>query len=436
MPLPDAITINPLIAPVPAERLDFKTLCPGSKSLTNRSLVLAALAPGATRLRGALWAEDTQWMVECLTKLGFRADIEADRDNPCNRLMTVHGCGGKIPAETADLFVGTAGTVARFITALCALGRGPYHIRGTPRMNERPMAEIFEVVCSLGGRVENTNGRLPATVWGPMRGGCVSVSDEESSQFASAMLLISQVAGITVNCSLSPYVEMTKALLEEWKTPAQAREIEFDASNAGYFLALYYLHNSDGKDRGPSIKNLLKNSTQVDRLLEDYWPLREEISRKKDLGDSVLTYVIMAAAQKRPLRLVDAANLREQECDRISAMATELNKCGVPATELPDSLIIKPATRFRRATIQTYNDHRMAMGFTVLASIDAMGDGKPWLTIENPSCVDKTFPKFFEVLEYFVRKIYHGAGRCGDKRLAAATACRSMMLTVDGKPVF
>ena len=428
MNLPDVIKIRPLTVPVHGD-LNFKSLCPGSKSLTNRSLILAALARGKTQLRGALCSEDTELMVNCLKKLGFHVEARADPSNACNRLITVHGQGGKIPAGEADLFVGTAGTVARFVTALCARGKGCYRLHGTPRMHDRPMKELFDAIRSLGGSVKDRNGHLPAVVSGPLRSGRVLIFGEDSSQFASALWLVSRISKterIEVECEFSPYVEMTKALLKDWENPAKVREIEFDASSAGYFLALHYLHRKDEKRRPPGMKGLLKNSCQVDRLMEDYWPLREEISRKKDLGDTVLTYVIMAAARKCPLRLVDAANLREQECDRISAMAAELNKCGVPARELPDGLILSPATNFKRATIHTYNDHRIAMCFAVLATVDAMGDGKPWITIENPSCVEKTFPNFFKTLEDVARRSHQKAGQ----------PFSPVVLTLDGKPVF
>ena len=210
--LPDAILIRPLTVPVHAT-----ISVPGSKSLTNRSLILAALNEGPTELKGALWAEDTELMVKALRNLGFEITINPDPTNVCNRLITLHEKGGTIPAKKADLYVGTAGTTARFLAALCALGEGPYTLHGTPRMHERPMGEIFDAIRALGGKVEDNHGHLPAKISGPIHPGKISVSDKASSQFASALLLISKIANIVVDCSSSPYVEMTRSLIEEWK---------------------------------------------------------------------------------------------------------------------------------------------------------------------------------------------------------------------------
>lgn len=423
MNLPDAILIRPLTVPVNAT-----ISAPGSKSLTNRALILAALSEGSTQLQGALWSEDTEWMVNALRNLGFQIEIDPDRSeqpNACNRFITVFGRGGLIPAREADLYVGTAGTVARFLTAFCALGSGRYRIHGTPRMHERPMKGVFDAIRSLGVEVEETSGRLPATIHGPIRSGRVFVSGEDSSQFASAMLLISQAAGIEVDGPSSPYIEMTRVLLEEWKISSPTRAIEPDASSASYFTVLQRLHPGGVlhmEQRPP------RRSSQVDFCIEEhrFWPPPERVSREKDLGDAVLTLVMAAAAMKRPFHLIDAAHLRDQECDRIAALATELGKCGVPTRALPDELILEPAKNFKRAVIQTYQDHRIAMSFAILASIDAMGDGNPWLTLENPSCVIKTFPNFFETMESTVRQSYAAAGK----------PHLPMVLTSDGQPVF
>ncbi len=418
--MPDIISIRPLTVPVNAT-----ISVPGSKSLTNRALILAALSEGSAQLQGALWSEDTELMVAALQKLGFQVEISPDPSNTDNRQITVHGQGGRIPVNEADLYVGTAGTVARFLTAFCALGSGRYRIHGTPRMHERPMRGIFDAIRSLGGKVEDANERLPATISGPIRAGRVFISGEDSSQFASAILLISKMIDVNVDCPSSPYVEMTRAMLEEWNIPNSTRVIEPDASSASYFTALQRLHpggklHLEGRPAG--------KSSQIDSLIEEdrFWSPPEQVSREKDLGDAVLTLAVATAAMKRPFHLVDAAHLRDQECDRIMALATELAKCGVPTRALPDELILEPAKNFKRAAIQTYQDHRIAMSFAVLASIDAMGDGNPWLTLENPSCVIKTFPNFFETLESTAQQSYVAAGK----------PHLPMVLTSDGQPVF
>src|ERR1017187_5745972 len=203
MSLPDLIEIVPLDKPVRAE-----ITVPGSKSITNRALILAALADGEVTLQGALWSEDTQVMAEALQKLGFQIKAERDPEEFCNRTITVKGFGGKIPkvgtAENPlELFVGNAGTAARFLAAFVCLGNGVYRLHGVPRMHERPQAALFQALRELGYRVGSPNDKLPANIFGCSRRreeadpgqsvrlltSAATVSIEESSQFASALLL-------------------------------------------------------------------------------------------------------------------------------------------------------------------------------------------------------------------------------------------------------
>ncbi len=218
--LPELIEIVPLDKPVRAE-----ITVPGSKSITNRALVLAALANGETALRGALWSEDTQVMADCLEKLGFEVTMEPDPDEPCNRTITVKGLGGKIPKggtveKPLELFVGNAGTAARFLSAMVCLGNGVYRLSGVPRMHERPQAALFKALKELGYRIESENDKLPARIFGtgPKAGEC-TVSIEKSSQFASALLLCAEIGQwkVTVvgeNAEESPYVAMTTKMIE------------------------------------------------------------------------------------------------------------------------------------------------------------------------------------------------------------------------------
>ena len=414
--LPDTLLIRPLTVPVHAE-----ISIPGSKSLTNRALILAALSKGKTKLQVALWAEDTELMVNALQNLGFDIKVEFDPSNICNRFIIVKGRGGEIPARKANLDVGNAGTVARFLTAFCALGKGHYKIHGIARMHQRPMKDLFDAIRSLGGKVEDTNGHLPATISGPIHGGKVSVSDSDSSQFASAMLLISKVAGITVKYPSSSYVEMTQHFLKKWKPSAKKQSIEPDASSASYFIALQHLHHGSLK-----IEHWPKVSYQMDHRFSKFLPPPQSVSREKDLGDSILTLVVTAAALKRHFSLTQASKLRNQECDRISALTTELRKCGVPVEEFEDGLTLKPASEFKKTTICTYHDHRIAMSFAILGTMDVMKNGQPWITIENPSCVSKTFPNFFETLEEVAKQSYQKARK----------DYLPVVLKTNGKPVF
>src|SRR3989441_8456235 len=219
MSLPDLIEIVPLDKPVRAE-----ITVPGSKSITNRALVLAALAEGETTLQGALWSEDTQVMVECLQELGFMVNVAPDPNETCNRTITVYGMGGKVPRggttdQPLELFVGNAGTAARFLVAMLCLGEGVYRLHGVARMHERPQAALFGALRELGYQIDSPNDRLPALIHGagPRAGKC-RVSIEDSSQFASALMLCARIGEwkvvVTVeNAEESPYVAMTAKLI-------------------------------------------------------------------------------------------------------------------------------------------------------------------------------------------------------------------------------
>lgn len=258
MPLPPLIEIIPLAGPVKAE-----ITVPGSKSITNRALVLAALADGETILRGALWSEDTQVMVECLRELGFMVNVEPDSNEFCNRTITVYGLGGKVPRggtveQPLELFVGNAGTAARFLAAMVCLGEGVYRLHGVPRMHERPQAALFAALRQLGYRIDSPNDKLPATIFGRSSRGneaqserksqslltsaatheerrACTVSVAESSQFASALLLCANVGGWKVEIAGAneeelPYVEMTRQLRQVFPQRGGSFQIEPDAS--------------------------------------------------------------------------------------------------------------------------------------------------------------------------------------------------------------
>ncbi len=265
MSLPSLIEIVPLTSPVRAE-----ITVPGSKSITNRALILAALADGETVLRGALWSEDTQVMTDCLRALGFTVDVQPDPAEPCNRTITVDGLGGRLPrAGTAErpleLFVGNAGTAARFLAAMVCLGDGVYRLHGVPRMHERPQAALFAALRELGYRVESEigNDKLPVKIWGGRAGSSLpaeataatqrrarsdapyprcTVSVAESSQFASALLLAGGVGGWQVEITGAnedelPYVDMTRELVKVFPARGGEFQIEPDASSGSYFWA-------------------------------------------------------------------------------------------------------------------------------------------------------------------------------------------------------
>ncbi len=468
VPLPELIEIVPLTKPVHAE-----ITVPGSKSITNRALVLAALAEGETTLLGALWSEDTQVMVECLQELGYMVNVSPDPNEPCNRTITVYGQGGHVPRggtidRPLELFVGNAGTAARFLAAMVCLGEGGYRLHGVPRMHERPQAALFDALRELGYRIDSPNDKLPALIHGAGRksGAKCTASIEESSQFASAVLLCANLGGWQVkvvgeNAEESPYVAMTLELIKAFPQGGGNFQIEPDASSGSYFVAASSFELDHGQKAivsgsesgfvssmalratvsvarwpisgwqidqrftlyasalaGPPAESfndafaklpeatarsfqaaqetLLSHSPEISSPSEDAERIfagiaSGRISRRLDLGDSVMTAVVLAAQSEYAWTFTDLGRLRVQECERVVALRTELTKCGARVIETGDILEVLPS-KLHGAEIETYNDHRMAMCFAIL------GLKIPGIKIKNPACVKKTFPNFFQKL--------------------------------------
>ena len=410
MPLPDLIEIVPLTKPVQAE-----ITVPGSKSITNRALVLAALADGETTLRGALWSEDTEVMTAALRDLGFQIAVEADPAEACNRTIRVKGLGGRIPrsgtaAKPLELFVGNAGTAARFLAAMVCLGDGVYRLHGVPRMHERPQAALFAALRELGYRVESANDKLPAIILGQVRSAergarnC-KVSVTESSQFASALLLAAehgdwQIEVTGANADELPYVEMTRELVKVFPRHSGEFQIEPDASSGSYFWAANcsapqgWLDLPQAECTDISVKAWPTSRWQIDSAFFPFFLTvhkSSRVSRLSDLGDSIMTAIVITPFYKRPMNFTDLGRLRVQECERVVALRTELTKCGAKVVEEGDTLTVYPS-QLHGAEIETYNDHRMAMCFAVL------GLKVPGIKLRNPSCVKKTFPNFFQKL--------------------------------------
>jgi 3-phosphoshikimate 1-carboxyvinyltransferase len=430
VPLPPLVEIVPLDKPVRAE-----ITVPGSKSITNRALILAALAEGETTLQGALWSEDTQVMVECLQELGYMVNVTPDPNETCNRTITVYGLGGRVPRggtveQPLELFVGNAGTAARFLAATVCLGEGVYRLHGVPRMHERPQSALFQALRQLGYRIDSPNDKLPALVHGagPKPGAKCTVSIEESSQFASALLLGAGVGKwivgvVGVNAEESPYVVMTSELMDAFPHHGGRFQIEPDASSGSYFWGASWLLGAN--EFAALIKGVTEAPDTVarrDKAVELFehgqthikvadWPdsgwqldadfrtfvgftvlsLAVEISRARDLADSIMTAIVLSPFAKSATRFTDLGRLRVQECERVVALRTELTKCGAKVIEEGDTLTVYPS-QLHGAEIETYNDHRMAMCFAIL------GLKVPGIKIKNPACVRKTFPNFFQKL--------------------------------------
>jgi 3-phosphoshikimate 1-carboxyvinyltransferase len=332
--------------------------------------------------------------------------VSADPDELSNRIITVQGTGGALrrggtSERPLELFVGNAGTAARFIAALVSLGQGSYRLIGTPRMHERPQAGLFDALRQLGYVVESSSNTLPVTIHGdgPHPGAVCRVRIDASSQFASALLLAATRGKwlVTVegeDAEESPYVQLTSEILATFPAGGGTFAVEPDASSASYFWGADWLLARQARTRSSQIRvaNWMQRSSQVDArfpgLLQSF---PDRISRTEDLGDSIMTAIVLAPFADRPKTFVDLGRLRLQECERVQALHKELRKCGAVIVEKGDTLEIAPGP-LHGAEIETYDDHRMAMCFAMLGLV------APGMQIRNPECVRKTFPDFFQKL--------------------------------------
>jgi 3-phosphoshikimate 1-carboxyvinyltransferase len=314
-----------------------------------------------------------------------------------------------------ELFVGNAGTAARFLAALVCLGKGVYRLHGAARMHERPQAALLKALRELGYRVDSANDKLPALIFGggPRPAKC-RVSMEDSSQFASALLLCAEVGRWQIevvgqSAEESPYVAMTAKLIKAFPQAGGAFQIEPDASGASYFWAVGFLLSffepvqlvRVQKEPYPtrvytpasaiSVRAGPSSDWQVDAAFPRFLPLPTAISRQTDLGDSIMTAIVLAPFSKTPVRFTDLGRLRVQECERVVALRTELARCGAKVIEEDDTLTVFPSV-LHGAEIETYGDHRMAMCFAIL------GLKVEGIKLKNASCAKKTFPSFYQKL--------------------------------------
>ncbi|MBK8780760.1 MAG: 3-phosphoshikimate 1-carboxyvinyltransferase [Anaerolineales bacterium] len=427
--------INPI-----THSLNATVRVPGSKSLTNRALLIASLANGTTHLTNALFSDDSRYFAKALQTLGF--DVQLDE---VNHSMTVTGLGGKIPATKAELFIGNAGTAARFLSAFLTLGNGQYILDGEPRMRERPIGDLVEALAQLGCDIQpmqKAEGGMqicpPVKITANgLPGGKTTIAGDISSQFLSALLMVAPYAQNPIEVTLStdlnskPYVDMTIAIMKDFGVEIERNEysrftihpssylpitsypIESDASAASYFFAAPAICGGTVKVENISRKSVQGDVAFVDVLKQMGCTVEENdnsilVTRNsslhgvdvdmRDIPDTAQTLAAVAPFADSPTRIRGIASARVKETDRVSATCTELKRLGVQVEEHEDGMTIYPTfdlrpSTFKPATVQTYNDHRMAMAFSL---IGLRFDG---VTIENPSCVSKTFPNFFEVLE-------------------------------------
>jgi 3-phosphoshikimate 1-carboxyvinyltransferase len=420
--LPDLLPITPFTRPVRGE-----VSLPGSKSLTNRALLLAALCDGPVTLAGALFSDDTRLMAEALRKLGFAV---ASDENALT--LRVSGQGGAFADGSAELFVGLAGTAARFLTALCAAApHGVYRLDGVPQMRKRPMRGLIDALRQLGADIRCTGeeGFFPLEIHAHgLRGGAVRIDASESSQLLSALLMVAPLAAAPVEVTLvgevrRTFVEMTLRLMAEFKMPvaqldAGARfrigparyvspgvyPVEPDATAASYFQALPLA--TGGSLELPGLRPpgaALQGDSGFATKLRQVWSLPDRVAGTDvdfyEISDTFLTLAAIVPLRKATVRITGIAHTRKQETDRVAGMARELKKLGQDVVEEQDALTITPRPLKAGQTIETYGDHRFAMSFGILGCHDLLRNGRPWLTIKDPGCCAKTFPNFFELLE-------------------------------------
>jgi 3-phosphoshikimate 1-carboxyvinyltransferase len=413
----------------PIVRVAGTVRLPGSKSISNRILLLAALARGTTHIRGLLHADDVDRMLDALRALGVRIEHRALTNE-----HDVYGVAGAMPVKRASLFLGNAGTAFRPLTAVLALSGGDYELSGVARMHERPIGDLVEALRSLGADIRYAGNEgfpplsiLPSAV---RMGSTVTVRGDVSSQFLTALLMALPVAGggttIDIEGELisKPYIGLTLNLMqrfgvavgrEGWRqfhvpthavyTSPGAIDVEGDASSASYFLAAGAIGS------GPvRVEGVGRESVQGDSLFaETLVAMGATVSAGKDwietrgtgrlkpidadfnmIPDAAMTAAVAALFADGPSTLRKIGSWRVKETDRIAAMATELAKLGAAVEQGPDWLRIVPPDKLKPATIDTYDDHRMAMCFSLAAL------GGVAVRINDPGCVRKTFPGYFE----------------------------------------
>ena len=412
---------------------------PGSKSISNRILLLSALAEGSTEIRDVLVSDDTERMLDALRTLGVVVEqLES-------HVFRVRGCGGNFPVKQADLYLGNAGTAFRPLTAVLALSDGEYKLSGVPRMHERPIGDLVEALRELGADIECMGNEgfpplhiHPATLTGVNR---VSVRGDVSSQFLTALLmslplLDSEVTVEVVGELISkPYIEITLAMMTRFGVAVQRDGwrsftvkagshyaspgviyVEGDASSASYFLAAGAIGGGPVRIEGVGSGSIQGDVRFADALalmgarieqgvnwMEASAPLTGKLTAVEidcnHIPDAAMTLAIVALFAEGTTTLRNIASWRVKETDRIAAMATELSKVGAKVEEGEDFIRITPPAHVQHAAIDTYDDHRMAMCFSLAAF------GTEGMRINDPRCVAKTFPNYFAVLHDVVRAV-------------------------------
>jgi 3-phosphoshikimate 1-carboxyvinyltransferase len=425
-----AVEITPVTGPLNG------TVCPpGSKSITNRALILAALADGTSRLSGVLDSQDTQVMIESLQRLGI-----AVTHDPSERVCTVHGHGGAIPESAAELFLANSGTSIRFLTALCAVGRGRYRLDGVPRMRERPIRDLVDALQELGAdaQCESPDGKCPPVLVNsersPLSGGTAQIHGGISSQFLSGLLMAAPACRASTDLIVAgdlvspPYVTMTLRMMQSFGVEVECRDglsgfhiepqtyqsrhyqIEPDASAASYFFGAAAITGGRVTVAGLSQGALQGDVMFVEALqqmgCDVEWSDDAVTVQGRNLhgididmnaiSDTAQTLATVAVFADSPTTIRNVGHMRHKETDRIAAVVTELKRAGIQAEEFEDGFRVVPGTP-QAADIHTYDDHRMAMSFSLL------GLRRRGIRILDPGCTAKTYPNWFDDLAVLCR---------------------------------
>ncbi len=416
--------------------LHFSVVVPGSKSITNRALLIAGLCDRTMRLNNVLFSEDSRNFMDCLNRLGFNTEIDEKAKE-----VKVAGKNGVIPNLRANINVGSAGTAARFLTAFLAVSQGEYQVEASPQMAVRPMRPLIAALKSLGAQFDflGQPDCLPFRIKGAgSPDGSVLLEANISSQFLSAMLIVGCLGNTGLEIEVlgelaaKPYIEMTIRMMNDFgvkvenndfrkfKVPAQRYvghdyQIEPDVSNACYFWAMAVLTGGYALVKGVSLDSL-QGDMQFLKILKEFGGLVGEIDGgiyvegppegkfqgiEVNLGatpDQTMTLAALAPYALSPTVIRNIGLIRFHESNRIAAIINELKRVGVQAEEIEDGIVIHPG-KPHSAEIETYNDHRMAMAFAL------MGLRTPGIKIKNPGCTGKTFEDYFEIFDRIVRGV-------------------------------
>lgn len=417
------------------QKQPLRTAVPGSKSITNRALLLATLADGISTLHGALFSEDSRHFLKCIKDLGFFTE-----DNEADHIIRVKGLGGKVPLKEAYQYVGSAGTAARFLTAFLGISKGIYHMDASQQMRRRPMAPLLASLQELGCHItyDEKDGCFPFTLHGNGFGADeISVDIGHSSQFLSALLITSCLSPHPITIQVKgthgmSYIHMTQKMMEQFgaavnrpypdcflldgRQKYQPREylIEPDVSAACYFYALAPLLQVPVLVEQVHTASL-QGDVEFLRILEKMGcglkdtpdgiiltPPCGNAFHGVDVNmsacsDQAITLAAIAPFADSPTTIRGIGHIRCQESDRINGIVTELGKMGILCRETEENLTIYPGNP-KPSIVETYEDHRMAMGFTLT------GLRAPGIVISNPGCCRKTFENFYEVLEQLIAK--------------------------------